>query len=67
MNLDFENEFKNQFKDNNEKSCSRYRNRVSPKAISKPYGRATTMPKAWELNSHIKAEQEINSLSGIFP
>ena len=31
MNFDFTNEFKNEFKDNNEKSCSWSRNRISHK------------------------------------
>ena len=37
-----------QFKNNFEKSCCLSRNRVSPKSILKPNGRAAAMPKALE-------------------
>ena len=49
MNFDFKNGCKNKFKDDNEKSCSWSKNRVSLKMISKPIGCATAMPTAWEL------------------
>ena len=49
MNFGFKNGCKNEFKDNNEKSCSSSRNRVLTKSVSKPNGPATAMPTALEL------------------
>ena len=47
-----------EFKDNNEKSCSWSRNRVSQweiliKSILEPYGRSTAMSTAWELTTAV--------------
>ena len=51
MNFDLKNDFKNEFKDNNEKSCSWYRNRVSQKIDFKAIWPRIAMPPAWELSS----------------
>ena len=36
VNFDFKNECKNEFEDNNEKSCSRFKNRVPLKIALEP-------------------------------
>ena len=50
MNFDFKNECKNEFKDNNEKSCSLSRNRISHKIDFK-----TAIPTVWELKKELVA------------
>ena len=47
MNFDFKNGYKNEFKDNLEFKDPE--KGLLTKSISKPYGRATAMPPAWEL------------------
>ena len=46
MNFDSKNRCKNEFKDNNEKIAADPEIGFLTKSISKPYGRATTMPPA---------------------
>ena len=52
INFDFKNWCKNEFKDNNEKSCSWSKKGFLTKSISETNGRATAMPTALELISH---------------
>ena len=49
ISFDFRNEFENEFKDNNEKSCSWSRNRVCHKIDFKAVWPHETIPTAWEL------------------
>ena len=49
MNFDFENGCENDFKNYNENHAADPGLGFHPKSILKPYGRATTIPLAWEL------------------
>ena len=49
MNVDFQNGCKNEFKDKNHAADPEIG--FLTKSISKPYGRATAIPPAWELTS----------------
>ena len=49
MNFDFQNECKNEFQDNNEKSCSWFKNRVPPKTDFRVVETHESHPTALEL------------------
>ena len=49
MNFDFINGCKNEFEDNNEKSCSRLKNRVPLKIDFRADWTHESIPTAWEL------------------
>ena len=46
--------WRNEFKDNNEKSCTDPEIGFLAKLISRPNGCATAMPTAWELNCNLR-------------
>ena len=50
MKFDFKNWCKNEFMYNNEKLAADPEIEFLTKSIPKPYGRATAMSTAWELN-----------------
>ena len=52
VNLDLKNECKNEFEDNNEKSCSRFKNRVQLKIDFRADWTHESIPTAWELKSY---------------
>ena len=56
MNFDFKNECKNEFEDNNEKSCSRFKNRVPVKIDFRADGTHESIPTAWELTKLKRVE-----------
>ena len=49
VNFDFKNGRKNEFEDNNEKSCSRLKNKVLLKIDSRADWTHESIPTAWEL------------------
>ena len=49
LNFDFKNECKNEFEDSNEKSCSRFKNRVPLKIDFGADWTHESDPTAWEL------------------
>ena len=49
VNFDFNNVCKNEFEDNNEKSCSRFENRVPLKSDFRAEWTPESNPTAWEL------------------
>ena len=49
MNFDFKNGCKNEFEVNNEKSCSRFKNRVPLKIDFRADWTHESIPTAWEL------------------
>ena len=49
VNLDFKNRCKNEFEDNNEKSCSRFKNRVPFKIDFRTDWTHESNPTAWKL------------------
>ena len=51
VNFDFKNGCKNEFEDNNEKSCRRFKNRVPLKIDFKAEWTHEFMPTAWELKN----------------
>ena len=50
VNFDFKNGCKNEFEDNNEKSCGRFENRVPLKIDFRADWAHESIPTAWELN-----------------
>ena len=52
VNFDFKNGCKNEFEDNNEKSCSRFKNRVPLKIDFRADWTHESNPTAWELTNH---------------
>ena len=50
VNFDFKNRCRNEFEDNNEKSCSRFINRLPLKIDFRADGTHESIPTAWELN-----------------
>ena len=49
VNFDFKNECKNEFEDNNEKSCRWFDNKVPQKIDFRADGTHESHPTAWEL------------------
>ena len=49
INFDFKNEYKNKFQDNNEKSWSRFKNRIPSKIDFRVVGPHKSKPRAWKL------------------
>ena len=53
MNFDFRNGCKNEFHDNNEKSCSLFKNMTSKKIDFRAGGTQKSYPTAWEVKKKI--------------
>ena len=53
MNFDFKSGCKNEFEDNNEKSCNRFENRVPLKIDFRADWTHESIPTAWELKNYI--------------
>ena len=51
VSFDFKNGCKNEFQDNNEKSCSCFKNKVCPKIDFRADGTHESHPTAWELRT----------------
>ena len=55
VNFDLNNGCKNEFEDNNEKSCSRFKNKVPRKIDFRADRTHESIPTAWELTYQIDA------------
>ena len=56
VNFDFKNGCKNEFDDNNEKSCSRFKNRVPLKIDFRADWTHESIPIAWKLTTWVRGE-----------
>ena len=65
VNSDFKNGCKNEFQDNNEKSCSWLKNKVPQKFDFRAAGTQESHPTAWKLKVEAKIRESDLFLQGI--